>query len=82
MQGSLKVNESIDQVNTVDDLVRFVQNLSEDFSKEPEGWENLTVDSYLESMAAWIKDFKKMSAENPGVLKMFASALIAAKYYE
>jgi hypothetical protein len=42
------------RVNSRTDLVAFVHALREDLHRNPDRWENPTLDHYLEALAAWI----------------------------
>ena len=46
------------------------------------GWENSTIESYLESAAAWAKDWKKKHPLPTNPWKCCAQILLAGKSYE
>ncbi len=44
------------EVQSRQDLARFVRRLAQDFKERPEAWENADLGSFLEAMSAWIED--------------------------
>lgn len=73
---------------TREDVVAFLRNLCDSLETSPEEWENPTLSSYLDAMAAWIDDMDGYYAnrgEAPptdltwGILR---DILSAAKVYE
>lgn len=68
------------------DLVIFIRLLSESFVAEPETWENLTIDQYLESIASWIEDSEFLETEKSSlansVCKGIAQTMYVGKIYE
>ena len=48
------VYKNVELIKTKKDLVAFIHELREDLKNNLEDWENLSLDSYLEAMAAWI----------------------------
>lgn len=69
-------------------LVEFVRQLSKDFLKNPEEWNNITVSDYLEALAAFIDDsdgyYQNKGLPIPELpnWQTLAEFLVAAKYYE
>ena len=45
-----------DAIQTREDFVAFVRQLSHDYEKNPEQWENDNLGTYLEALAAWVDD--------------------------
>ncbi|MFB7334072.1 hypothetical protein ACFC00_20875 [Streptomyces adustus] len=77
-----------DEVQTRDELVAFVRELHQDYLRQGHDWENRTLDSFLEALAAWIADsdgwyrnFDKKLPAN-GDWTFIARALSAATVYE
>ena len=76
-------------VNDQASLAEFVKDLANEFSMNPEGWENGNLESFLRSMSSWIEemdsfynnigqpyDEKRISWKN------FADILMASTMYE
>jgi hypothetical protein len=75
-------------ISSIDDLSGFIKLLAEDFRQNAATWENIQIDDYLESVAAWLKDSKGLE-KNTGIVvpkqpnwKFVATLLLAGKYYE
>jgi hypothetical protein len=66
------------------DLARFVQALLADFQADAGGgWENPTLERYLEALAAYAADAADAGgAERPATWRAFAELLAAARNYE
>jgi len=69
-------------------FIAFVRGLSKDFRDNNSTWENNTVESYLDALAAWAEDMDGYY-ENRGELtpadinwNFIAQLLLAAKHYE
>ena len=97
MDASLQ--SKLDAVHDEDSFVAFVSALAADRAEEARkekespsspygpganGWENATIESYLESAAAWAVDWKKSPQYRPPVnpWKRCAEVLYAGKSYE
>ena len=48
--------DDIDKITTKDDFACFVEKLREHLQQSPEEWENVTLESFLEAMEAWVRD--------------------------
>lgn len=83
--ASLAIEARIPFIASRQDLASFVRALLEDLKKNPDDWENLTIERYLESMAAWIIDadayFRDQSSPKP-TWETVGAILIAPKFYE
>ena len=66
---------------TRDDVLKTLDELLDDLSKNPESWENPTLDRYLEAMRAWISDSGKKYDQQPS-WELISDMLKAAKIYE
>lgn len=66
---------------TVEDALRSLRDLVDSIKSEPEGWENETLERYLEGMARWLEDMKDRVGDKP-CWELFALMLEAAKVYE
>lgn len=80
------VIKQIEEIADKEDLLCFIAKLIDDCRNNPEVWENTTVDGYLESMMAWIKD---CSASEPNCTDwnkrdcaLIAKVLYIGKIYE
>lgn len=47
----------IEEISGREAFLAFLQELIADFRRNPEEWENKTVDLYLEAMLSWIVDY-------------------------
>lgn len=80
--------ELIDRIKTKDQLVEFIEQLRKDYAHNREEWQNLTLDDFLESMAAWIRSTElTLHGDRPrqqasASWKSFAEILYAGKIYE
>lgn len=66
---------------TVDDTLRTLSELRESIKREPEKWENSTLEQYLEAMMRWLEDMKHRVGDKP-CWELFSLMLEAAKLYE
>ena len=84
----MNINDPTDSIQSREDFVEFVRGLSKDFHDNPADWENVTVERYLEALAAWTHDmdgYYKNSGETPPTdinWHFIAQLLLAAKIYE
>lgn len=76
----MKLHEQLENIKTQEDFIAFLIELQKDFKENKEDWENWTIDDYLESIAACIKDNKW----NPEALdwKFLAKIFLGGKSYE
>ena len=52
----MELYEQVGQIASRSDLRNFIELLREDLRKNPQRWENDTLDSFLEAMSAWMTD--------------------------
>ncbi|MFF7714760.1 hypothetical protein [Streptomyces sp. NPDC007988] len=77
-----------DEVTSRQDLALHIRRLRSDLLKRSDQWENATLESYLEAMAAWIEAaphwYRSRGEEMPAEAEWtyFAQALSAAVVYE
>lgn len=77
-----------ENLSTKEDFISFLQMLIQDFKKNPDEWENKSLESYLEAAASWVEDMEGYYQNNNLPIpqninwKVFANILIAAKMYE
>lgn len=83
-----KLREKVDLITARADLAEFIEELRRDLLDNPSGWENDSLDTYLEAMRGWVLDmdgyFKNVGApfsENQS-WQMLAMILLAARTYE
>jgi len=62
-------------------VITTIDELLSDFKVNPKGWENPTLERYLEAMGAWLKDSRNSEKEQPS-WELIADMLRAAKIYE
>lgn len=81
-------NKKIEQINSKEAFVGFVESLVSDLKNNPDGWANKTLSEYLESIANWTGDMDGYYQNNGLPVsenvdwRMFANILLAAKMYE
>ena len=70
-------------------LAEFVKELADEFTKNPDGWENGDLESFLRSMSSWIEDmdgyYKNTGQhydEKHISWRTFADILVASTMYE
>jgi hypothetical protein len=84
----MKIHERVDGVRSRADLVNFVRALVADLESQPQAWENVSLDRYLEALASWLEDadgfFRNQGREIPhnATWTSVAEMLIAASMYE
>lgn len=84
----MALRDSVDGIETREDLALFVEELRRDHERDPGGWENGDVASFLEALSAWTQDMPgyfqgrgQDLAEMP-TWRLFATMLLAARSYE
>ncbi|WP_435859270.1 DUF7660 family protein [Streptomyces tanashiensis] len=79
---------SEDEIHSRAELVAFLRDLHQEFRTCGHGWENNTLDSFLEALAAWVHDspgaYRNAGEQIPpdGDWTFLARALQAATVYE
>lgn len=51
------MTDIIANIRGKEDLIRFLRLLAQDCAENPQEWQNLTVQEYLEAAASWTEDF-------------------------
>jgi len=81
-------NQEINQINSKEDFVNFVELLVANLNTNPGEWANKTLSEYLESVAGWTADMDGYYNNNGLPIpknipwKVFANILMAGKIYE
>jgi hypothetical protein len=77
-----------ENVTSKAEFLKFLAELQADLQQNPQSWENVTLDQYLEAMAAWVEgceDYYRNTGQpapaNVG-WRFFAEVLTAARIYE
>jgi hypothetical protein len=52
----MNLHEVILNVNNKDDYIKFIGEIVNDLRTNPDLWENISLDSYLEAMRSWVED--------------------------
>lgn len=68
-------------MKTREDAVRTLNDLLADLRRNPEGWENPTLDRFLEAMAAWLDSGRVRMVDQPS-WDLICELLEAGKIYE
>ena len=66
---------------TVDSVLKSLGELNESLRRDPQSWENPTLERYLEAMERWLTALKGEVADKP-CWELFALMLEAGKDYE
>ena len=84
----MELFERVGQVTNRSDLIDFVKALENDLGKNPDAWENKTLERYLSALSSWLEDCDgyyqsqgRPVPENPS-WRDIAEMLMAAKIYE
>jgi hypothetical protein len=84
----LSLNEQLEKVRSKEDLAEFITALCSDLRTNARGWENATLERFLDAAQAWIRDmdgyYRNSGQEPPDVpsWRTFAEILSAARSYE
>lgn len=84
----MRIGQAWKNVQSREDLVRYIRALATDLENDPESWENSKLDTYLDSLARWLGSidtvFTNMGEEPPDEPSwgLVALMLYAAKIYE
>lgn len=82
------LHDVFEQVNSKESFLKFISALIKDYQNNQTEWENVTIDNYLDALAAWTADmdgyYKHMKTPIPENIdwKLFAHMLMAASVYE
>jgi cytochrome c-type biogenesis protein CcmH/NrfG len=73
--------EQLEQVNSQEELVKFIEQLQADLQAHPGEWQNVTLATYLDAVAAWAQAIKPEVFEG-SIWKVIARVLYSGKIYE
>ncbi|MEI9919750.1 MAG: hypothetical protein WDO14_13265 [Bacteroidota bacterium] len=74
----MKPEDMIENINSREDFIIFLQALRDDLYTNAQTWYNVTIENHLDSMLAWTKEGK--GSQNAS-WKEFAIILTKAKFY-
>ena len=84
----MNASDPIDAIQSREEFIAFMRDLSKDFRNNNVTWENDTLERYLDALAAWAEDmdgyYKNRGEATPVDInwKFISQLLLAAKYYE
>jgi hypothetical protein len=80
----MSLTEKLHGVNSLDSFLEFVDALIVDRRAADPGWQNYSIEDYLEAAAAWARDSKGMEngISNEPTWQSFAAFLYCGKIYE
>jgi len=85
----MELDEQVEMIQTRSDFVAFVRAIRRDLQEYPESWENLSLDRYLEALAAWTEDMdgyflniRGESVHEQPSWRTLGYILLAARTYE
>jgi hypothetical protein len=84
----MSVHETVELIETREDLVAFIEQLRSDHEDHPEGWGNNELASYLDGLAGWTDDMagyltnRGIDSDEIPVWRLFGMMLLAAAAYE
>jgi hypothetical protein len=75
------------EIKSKAELAAFIAELESDLKNHPDGWENITLENFLEAMGAWAQDANlgtniPTSWDRPEAWSLAATLLLAASIYE
>jgi hypothetical protein len=76
----MKPEELLDSISSRQSFLQFLEALLEDRCNSRDGWENKSIESFLEAMHAWAVDSNSLP-EQPD-WRYIAQLLLAGKHYE
>jgi hypothetical protein len=82
------VHDEVEQIETRDDLVAFIEQLRLDYEQHPEGWGNDELATFLDGLAGWTDDMagylenRGLDSSEMPVWRLFGMMLLAAAAYE
>jgi hypothetical protein len=84
----MNIEDKARSINTREEFVSFVRDLSEDFVSNRSSWQNTDIESFLSALAAWVEDMDgfysskgELAPTNPE-WRHVADMFMAARIYE
>ncbi len=80
--------DMLDAIRTRSDLVDFLHALRSNLEGDPDGWENRSLDDYLDALARWLGSMEQLfintgrPVPNDPTWQLMGRAVLAAKSYE
>ena len=81
----MAVFDQFESVTDTDSFALFLSNLAQDYKDNHNEWQNWSVDDYLKSISAWIKDWAELHGNEEFELldfKELAKIFYVGKIYE
>lgn len=84
----MDLDDQVEEIKTKEDFAKFLHAFRETLLRQPDEWENPTLDRFLEAMEAWVNSIEGyvINSGDAEVLtpswKSFAKILSAASVYE
>ncbi|MEH7356242.1 hypothetical protein V7150_22260 [Neobacillus drentensis] len=84
----MELYEKVENVNSREDLIEFINHLRMDLQTNKDEWENITLEDFLEAMEAWVNDMEgyysnsNQSVPKQPSWKTIADILYASSMYE
>ena len=84
----IELNDLVFAIETRQDLIAFIEALRQALLSDPDSWENVSAEHYLDALAAWLEGPDQSFAQFGELVPLLPSwrfvgkMLLAAKYYE
>ena len=84
----MSILQTPQNVNSQNDLAKFVEELLIDYRKNKDSWENADLDSFLEAMSAWVQDLdgyyenNELEISTLNKWRILADILMASRVYQ
>jgi hypothetical protein len=84
----MDIYEKFNKIESREDLVDFLEELMVDLEENRSGWENDTLERYLDGMWGWLQDLdglcknKNIPVPEQPSWQLIGRMLLAGKYYE
>ena len=56
----MAIFDQIENITDMESFARFLNALAKDYKNNHDEWQNWSIDDYLESIAAWIRDWSDL----------------------
>jgi hypothetical protein len=84
----MTLRDQVERIETREDLTAFIGLLARDYDRDPAGWENGDLVSFLEALSAWVADmpgyFENRGLDSAAVpvWRLVGMMLLAARSYD